>query len=950
MQGVATPVTPASGGTSGLVLAPPFGTSSTCGDAILRAVDAPTGTAEECDDGGEGSDACTAACQTRDQPAVPQATKVDRYQGAGRHPLSGGNSGFASVYVQFPGEEPEIGATLFDVWGRTAHRVAVSTGASPIDEANPVVAALPDGSYAVAWSDFDGDGSDLGIALRRVHADGTLGPVGVANSATQFSQRNPDILWTGTQLVVAWEDFANADTGPDLRYRLFDQDLNPLSDDQTLAADVVPESAVALAAWNGTFAAAYREGTVDGRENIVVKAGAKTVRNSIPWMSGPIDDRPALVALDATHLLLAFSVGTDPGATGIYSVPRIRYAVIDTTSPTTPLYLPLDPMDDVMSLDAQVSHLTPALEAGSDSFFLAWRSEARPGDGGGDEIWLKALKWNAPGLPGLSLRDAEILIPRTCEGSFGDQRRPDLARVPETALPPYGALAIAWDDFSNSQGPTSGDPDVVVHYAPTLPRNAALPTTFTESWKGGNGTSWPSYWSKVIAPGATLNADIQSNQGRLYGTSALMSGFEYVNDRSATNLEMQTKVRFNSTADAAGLIARVDPITRTYLVARLGTGSGDQLRVSAMVDGTLVDIASTPLPSGFSSWAANNDFYLKFRVVTDASGTTLSAKSWLADLIEPATWGVTGTLPANLANTSPLYPAKTRLGNASGPFGVYMLSGATTRTATFDDLRVTYLDGAQLGDPTANVSSPSPLLRAPANYRTCTDSHQCGTAQGCCNGTTECQAGLNCSSALSDLLGMGSHAKTCAPDHCTDNKLTAGTDEFRADCGGTDCAACTCASTARGTPSYCTPSCLCGIGDADCAADSGCLPGLRCIPETGYRYGWPQGTDACVPPHCIDRIQDADETGPDTGGSCGPVSCSGSPNGGYQHCTVSCRCGRAEGNCNYNDECQTGMVCSAGTPFGLAFSVCVMAHCTNSVKDADETAKNCGGVDCAPCP
>src|SRR4029079_15729117 len=31
--------------------------------------------------------------------------------------------------------------------------------------------------YAVAWSDFDGDGSDLGVALRQVNADGSLGPL-----------------------------------------------------------------------------------------------------------------------------------------------------------------------------------------------------------------------------------------------------------------------------------------------------------------------------------------------------------------------------------------------------------------------------------------------------------------------------------------------------------------------------------------------------------------------------------------------------------------------------------------------------------------------------------------------------------------------------------------------------------------------------------------------------
>lgn len=39
----------------------------------------------------------------------------------------------------------------------------------------------------------------------------------------------------------------------------------------------------------------------------------------------------------------------------------------------------------------------------------------------------------------------------------------------------------------------------------------------------------------------------------------------------------------------------------------------------------------------------------------------------------------------------------------------------------------------------------------------------------------------------------------------------------------------------------------------------------------------------------------------------------------------------------------------AGAPFGVASNVFVAVHCTKSVKDADETAKSCGGADRAPC-
>lgn len=934
---------PASGGNETTVPVPPYVPSVRCGDASV-------GSDEECDDGDGGSDGCTLGCQTRDQGVAPVPASAaqgwSRLQGNGRHPIAGGDWGFISVYVEPDGDEPVVGATVFNHLGQPQVRGVASTGSSVVTNANPVATALPNAEYAIAWNDFDGDTSELGVALRKVQADGQLGPLRAANGQTSFSQSDPDLLWTGTQLVVAWVDSSNAETGPDLRYRFFDADLNPLSDDQTLAGSALPEADVALAKLGSGFAAAYREGRDDGMENIVVWTPERRVRLSPPVPGGPIEDRPALVALDESHLLVAFSAGT-PDAGGLNNIPRLRYAVVDVTTDAVPAVVSLNPMDDVLSLETSTAQMSPSLAPGKDGFYLSWRSEARPGDASGDEIWLKFLKWNATGTPALDAREPEMLIPRTCEGSFGDQRTPELAH---TGLMPEGALAIAWDDYSHSQGVNSGDPDVVVHFAPIHPRNVARPVSFNETWKGSNGATWPSYWKTVVS-GGVLNADIQKNEARVIGAPT-GTNLYYLDNRTATNVEMVTKVRFNLNGSTAGLIARLDPVTKTFLAARFSDAVGDPyLRVYAAVDGSVVEIAATSLPYVFSYWAQNVDFYFKFRVETTSAGTTLSAKYWVVDVAEPAAWMVVGSLPANLPNTSPFYQAKQRLGNAAGYFGVWAATGINAlRTVTFDDFRASYIDGAQLGNPTDQVDAMLPLRRAAAAFATCADGQKCSTAQGCCSGGSQCQTGLTCTDTLNDMFGLGSHAKTCGASHCTDNKWDA--DEVRPDCGGADCAACSCANTARGTPAYCTPTCPCGIGDADCAADTGCLPGLRCIPEKGYRYGWPQGSDACVPQHCQDRVQDGDELGVDWGGSCGPeqYKCFNSANGGYQHCTVSCPCGKGEGDCDYNDDCQTGMVCTTGTAFGKAFNVCVKAHCTNGVKDADETAKNCGGVDCAPCP
>ena len=66
-----------------------------------------------------------------------------------------------------------MGLSVFDEIATPRERIEVSVDSMPTLFANPVVAALPDATYAVAWTAFDGDG--LGIALRRVEPDGTLG-------------------------------------------------------------------------------------------------------------------------------------------------------------------------------------------------------------------------------------------------------------------------------------------------------------------------------------------------------------------------------------------------------------------------------------------------------------------------------------------------------------------------------------------------------------------------------------------------------------------------------------------------------------------------------------------------------------------------------------------------------------------------------------------------------
>jgi hypothetical protein len=942
-----------SGGASG-PLGPPYGTSTGPGDAIV-------GPDEECDDGpGEALDACTSTCQTRDQPVVPSQESLggERYLGVGRHPLSGSDSGFALSYLQIDPSlgEPHVGVSTFDIWGKPAKRVIASEGASPIYEANPVMAALPSGKYAVAWSDFDGDGSDLGVALRLVDAAGELGPLTSANAKTEFSQLNPDMLWTGSELVVVWEDYSDAVNGPDLRYRRFDQNLQPLSGDSVLAASELPEAAVALAKLDGSWAAAYREGTSDGFENIVVRVGEDTFRVG-PVMGGPIDDRPALVALDQTHLLVAFS--TDPLVSGADGVPRIRYSIIDIESQATPSIVPLDPEDAVMFRDAQVSQLSPSAEAAPDGAYLAWRTEARPGDASGDQLWLKHLRWITTGAaPQLYDEEPELLLPRTCDEHIGDQRTPQLVSVP---LPPSGALAAAWTDFGRSQGDSAAKPEVVVQYAPLRLPPAATPLIVSETWPDDTGSAWPARWSSNAAPPVTLTN--YYGKGRVRDLEVPGTVLAWINDHTAREVDITTTLSFSHSYSQAGLFARrADDKPNNYVGVQISTNKASVWRTYSVAPDpmtgqpVLTTLRSMPTPKGFaySNVGLQVEHRLRFRVSTDTNGAVfVGMKLWRAGGAEPADW-----LMSSLEEPSSYVGAQ--LGQVEGRFGVLVdVLPSTGRKVDFDDFSAKFFEGTQGGDLDAVAPAPLLLPRAAATYRRCnagdvSGGTACTVADGCCSMAGDCAAGLACDAVSAQGFGVGSGTATCVPAHCADLRKRDGDGETWVDCGGPDCQACSCTSAvARGDSGYCSQSCPCGIGDYPCSVDRNCLPGLVCGYGTGEPFGSAFGVDACVPPHCVNRALDRDkgETAIDCGGDCGDKCrevCS-LVNGASGHCRTYCQCDVGHGSCTNDDQCVSPLICGVtlGPRYGLPvdYSVCMPAHCINGKKDATlgETRIDYGG-------
>jgi hypothetical protein len=273
------------------------------------------------------------------------------------------------------------------------------------------------------------------------------------------------MVWTGSELAVAWIDETNPFTAPDLVIRTFDEALRPTSDEITLASSAAREGDVALTAAGGAWAAAWRENdALTGTESIIVKRGLISWQIG-PFQAGAATDRPALAVVDGSRLLLAFTEGTNPSGGFSFDTPRLRIAVLDTQSPGPVEACEVSPLVVPYSDDPALSQQQPNVAASGGRFYIAWRSE-RAGDLLGDELWLKEVLVDsaASSSCGLDLSIPEFALPRDAAHQSGDQRSPALASTP---LPPEGAIATAWEDLARTISSASGAPDVVVELIPT---------------------------------------------------------------------------------------------------------------------------------------------------------------------------------------------------------------------------------------------------------------------------------------------------------------------------------------------------------------------------------------------------------------------------------------------------------------------------------------------------
>lgn len=436
--------------------------SQFCGDGVRDPI------TEECDDGTGSSppDSCSSDCRVNDVLVLPgpgsdggTAPPQDRSLGRCRHPIAAGSGGFAVALADTSVLPYTLRLRAFNSNGTPGPTLAVASGSTISSDADPCVAALPGGKYAIVYTDLSGDGDGRGVALRIVDAvSSNTGALVRVNSTTVGNQDQPDAIWTGSELVVAFTDQSKSGNLRDVRLRRFDVNGAAKGGEEVLSATVANEASVALAPFASGWAIAYRSSSGPVNEKVIVRFGSKEWSTE-NYSFGPTGDRPALAELDSTHLLLAYTVGGTAGVTA-----GLRGMVIDTQASTAPASFELTPLVPPYSSTPTLGQSQGNVIATGDRLFVAWRSQAVLATVEDEELWLKPLSWSViGGTPALDLSAVEIALPRSPGHRTGDQQRPALA---SGSLGSGGAIVTAWDDHAKVFGSVEGLPDVVAELIP----------------------------------------------------------------------------------------------------------------------------------------------------------------------------------------------------------------------------------------------------------------------------------------------------------------------------------------------------------------------------------------------------------------------------------------------------------------------------------------------------
>jgi hypothetical protein len=939
--------------------------SAYCGDGIRDPY------TEECDLGKNVPlrDVCSNLCTVNDLIGVadvgqPPANLLTRRElGQGRHPVATSASGtFAWVFIEPDAQPVRLGLSTVDPTGKPLDSVVpISTGSSAVLTSNPVVASIPASSkYAVAYTDFGGDGDELGVALRLVDPQSppTTAPLH-ANTTTQFSQYDADLIATPTGIVVAWADNSDPATAPDLKFRTFGFDLTPTSGEQDLAHTPAGEGNVALTTFAGGWAAAWRAGQ-SGNETLQIRTVGvhpDAQWNVGPYTAGPADDVPAIAELDPTHLLVVFSQGIDPLATGVFNGSKLSVALLDTEHPGTVPPVDLPPGASNPSANPLLYQSHPDAVRVADGIYLGWRTAGASGDPNGEDLWLQRLSTTLT-TSGLDFSPIVRPLPRVTTDRTGDQRRPAFAAGHVTA---GGEVVAAYEDW----GGNFGEPGPEVVALEVIPSPVVRPCTSgpleCPSFVCKAGVCLAPSCSDGIQNGSETGLDCGGGcpKGCVAGTacfaatdcdSSVCQGgtCQAASCHDNTRNEGESGIDCGGTSSCGPCSPGGGCTMPSDCTSSVCTGNicqtptcGDHVKNGSETD---VDCGgSCPMQCGTGFGCLVNG---------DCQSDVCTNHLCQAPSCHDNTKNGTESDVDCGGTTCPPCQNGLHCGVSQDCLSLVCKVGVCQVPTCMDGVKNGTETGVDCGSSCpkcpagqgcagANDCSSAVCSGSPPTCQTpsCTDGAKNGTETDVdCGGIcpNKCGNGKGCSTAA-DCTSALCVSNICQTPSCTDGVKNGG--ESDVDCGGmTSCARC-------GTGKACTvagdcvsivcsgnkcqaPSCTDtvkngGETDVDCGGAttcSRCATGKACTAASDCQSGVCTG-GVCQAPSCTDTVKNGTETDVDCGGSCP-------------------KCGNGKG-CSIAGDCTSG-VCSAS-------HVCLAPTCMDMVKNGTETDVDCGGSTCPKC-
>jgi Ca2+-binding RTX toxin-like protein len=467
-------------------------------------------------------------------------------------------------------------------------------------QSDPTITALADGRFVVAWQDDSasgGDTSSSAVRAQAFNADGS--PSGgelLVNTTTTDSQGQPTIAALADgRFVVAWTDFSasGGDTSNSaVRAQVFNADGSPsgaeLLVNTTTTSGQSEPTITALA--DGRFVVAWTDTSASGSDTSSAAVRAQVFNADGSPSGGELlvnttttgaQDIPTVTALADGRFVVAWTDASASG--GDTSGGAVRAQVFNADGSTSG-------GEFLVNTTTTGTQERPTIAALADGCFVAaWKDESESGgDTSGDAV--RAQVFNADGTKS----GAELLVNTTTTDFQG---QPTITALAD------GRFVVAWSDNSQSGGDTSGfavrgqifDPrEEVLILSGTALGDDFVGTGFGDfiDGRGGDDTIDGADGNDTLrgdAGGDTLDGgDGNDTLDGGNGTDAL--------DGGAGNDTYALADGADTIADSSG----TDTVTSTATRSLAGFATIEHLTLlgSAAIDGTGNDLANTITGNG----------------------------------------------------------------------------------------------------------------------------------------------------------------------------------------------------------------------------------------------------------------------------------------------------------------------------------------------------------------